>query len=63
MIEADSDAFSTVTQDSAVIFAYNYICENMPHMVQHTICEVVHKDSLAFLETQASAPRYDKNDL
>ena len=28
LIEADSDAFSTVTQDSAVIFAYNYICEH-----------------------------------
>jgi hypothetical protein len=61
--EADTGAFSSVMQDSAVIFAYNYICENMAHMVQHTICEVVHKDSLAFLETQASAPRYDKNDL
>jgi len=46
---AAHSSFSSISRDSSVIFAYQYIREHHPRAADRTVCEICQNDSLEFM--------------
>jgi hypothetical protein len=56
-VSAGPSTFDAVIEDSAVIFAYQFINEHFPKVAPRTVCQIVQNDSTEFLKPLGSRPR------